>query len=100
MSIWLNTHTPAQTVLPSQLLSDPQNKERLGVPVTQPMVDLLCAILRFDDLKHSTANQIVRMWPAYYEQLNSFQTIVNDRDKEVLHITDVKAIQQKINSAP
>ena len=39
-------HTPIQTVLPSQLLSDSQNKELLGVPVTQPMVDLLCAILQ------------------------------------------------------
>ena len=40
------THTPAQIVLLSQLLSDPQNKELLGVPITQPMVDLLCAILQ------------------------------------------------------
>ena len=38
------THTPTQTVLPSQLLSDSQNKELLGVPVTQPMVDLLCVL--------------------------------------------------------
>ena len=43
------THIPAQTVLPSQLLSDPQHKELLGVPVTQPMVDLLCAILQQTD---------------------------------------------------
>ena len=28
------THTPTQTVLPSQLLSDPQSKELLRVPVT------------------------------------------------------------------
>ena len=40
------THTPAQTVLPNQLLSDPQHKELLGVPATQPMVDLLCAVLQ------------------------------------------------------
>ena len=56
------TNTPAQAVLPNQLLSDLQHKELLGVHVTQPMVDLLCAILqRTDNLKHSTANQIVRM---------------------------------------
>ena len=40
------TYTPTQTMLPSQLLSDPQNKELLWVLVTQPMVDLLCAILQ------------------------------------------------------
>ena len=45
------THIPTQTVLPSQLLSDPQGQE---LPVTQPMVDLLCAILqRSNDLKNS-----------------------------------------------
>ena len=33
-------HTPSQTVLPSQLLSDPQSKELLGVLATKPMADL------------------------------------------------------------
>ena len=59
--------THAQTVLPSQLQSGPQGKEVLGVPVIQPMVDLLCAILqRSDDWKNSSANQIVRMWLAHF----------------------------------
>ena len=74
----------------------------LGVPVTQPMVDLPCAIFqRTDDLKNSTANQVVRMWPAHYEQFGSFQTPMSDvyRDREVRYITDVKAIQHKISSA-
>ena len=88
------TRTPALPVLPSQLLSNPQSKELLGVPVTQLMVDLLCAIL------HSTANQVVRMLPAHYEQFGTFQTTMSEGDRAVLHITDVKAIQQKINSLP
>ena len=46
------------------------------------------------------ANQIVHMWPTHYEQFGSFQTTMSERDREVLHITDVKAIQHKINSAP
>ena len=71
------------------------------VPVTQPMLDLLCVILqRSDDLKHSKANQIVRMWSAHYEQFVSFQTTMSEGDREVLHFTDVKAIQHKINSPP
>ena len=95
------THNPTQTVLPSQLLSDSQGKELIGVPVTLPMVDLLCAIIqRTDDLKNSMANQIVRMWPVLYEQFGSFQTTMSEGDRKVLHITDVKAIQPKINSAP
>ena len=40
------------------------------------------------------------MWPAHYEQFGSFLTTMSEGDREVLHITDVKAIQQKINSAP
>ena len=88
------THTPSQSVLPGQLLADPQGKELLGVPVTQPMVDLLCAIFQHtDNLKSSTANQIITMWPAHYEQFSSFQITMSEGDREVLHITDVKAIQ-------
>ena len=73
-------------------------KDLLGVPVTQPMVDLLCTI--FDctnDVKGSTANQVVRMWPVHYEQFGTFQTPMSESNREVLHITDVKAIQNKIN---
>ena len=65
------THAPKQSVPPGQLLvDDPQDKDLLGVPVIQPMVDLLCAILTYtDDLKASAANQeVVRMWPAHFEQ--------------------------------
>ena len=94
------THTPTQSVLPSQLLADPQGKELLGVPVTQPMVDLLCAIFQCTDvLKSSTANQIVRMWPAHYKQFSLFQTTMSESDRDVLHITNVKAIQHKINTS-
>ena len=39
------------------------------------------------------------MWPAHYEQFGTFQTTMSEGDREVLHITGVKAIQQKINSA-
>ena len=37
-------HPPTQLFLPNQLLTDPQEKDLLVVPITQPMVDLLCAI--------------------------------------------------------
>ena len=40
------------------------------------------------------------MWPAHNEQFSTFQTTMSEGDREVLHITDVKAIQQKINSVP
>ena len=70
------------------------------MPVTQPMVDLLCAILaRNNDLKGSAANQVVRMWRAYFEQFGKFQTTMDEADREVLHITNVKAIQAKINAS-
>ena len=64
------------------------------------MVDLLCAVFhRPNDLKSSSANQIVRIWPAHYEQFGSFQTTMSEGNQEVLHITDVKAIQHKISSS-
>ena len=63
------------------------------------MVDLLYAILaRTDDLKGFTANQVVWMWPAHFEQFGKFQTAMGEVDREVLHITDVKAVQVKINA--
>ena len=69
------TNTHKQLVLLSQLLADLQGKDLLGVPVTQPMVELLCAIFdRTDDLKGSMANQVVRMWPSHFEQFGKFRT--------------------------
>ena len=92
------THASKQSVLPSQLLADPHGKD-LRVPVIQPMVDLLCAVLSYPhNMKSSTANQVVRMWPAHFEQFGKFQTAMRDADREVLHITDVEAVQAKINT--
>ena len=92
-------HTSKQSVLPSQLPADPHARDLLGVPVTQPMVDLLCAILAHtNNLKGSTVNQVVQMWPAHFEQFGKFQTAMGEADREVLHITDVKAVQAKINA--
>ena len=55
-------HTPMQSVPPSLLLADPQVKDLLRLPVTQTMMDLLCAIFDCtDDLKSMTANQVIRM---------------------------------------
>ena len=97
-----HTHAggPAEPATSSQLLVDPQGKELLGVPITQPMVDLLCSIFHHtNDLNSSTANQIVRIWPAHCKQFGSFQTTMSEANREVLHIIDVKAIQHKISSS-
>ena len=94
------THTPTQSVLPNQLVADPQGNYLLGVPVTQPMVDLLCGIFdRTNDLKGSTANQVVRMWPVHLNQFGTFQTTMSESDREVLHIIDVKTIQNRISTS-
>ena len=66
--------TASMSVLPLHMLPTPQNKDLLGVPVTQPMVDLLCAILQCThDLKSSSANKVLHMWPAHYAQFGSFR---------------------------
>ena len=41
----------------------------------KPMVDLLFTIRDCtDDLMGSTANQVIRIWPVYFEQFGKFQT--------------------------
>ena len=72
-------HTPTQSVFPSQLLADPLGKDLLGVPVTQPMVDLLCVIFDCtDNLKSMTANQVIRMWPVHCNQSGAFQITMGE----------------------
>ena len=48
-----------------------------------------------DDLKGLTANQVIRMWPTHYNQFGTFQTTMSKSNREVLHITYVKAIQNR-----
>ena len=46
------------------------------------MVDLLCTIFDCtDNLKGSTANQVVRMWLAHFEQFGKFQTTMGESDR-------------------
>ena len=92
-------HTPKQSVLPSQLLANPQGNDLLGLSVTQAMLDPLCAILDCtEDLKGCKPNH-VKMWPAHFEQFSKFQTTMSEANREVLHITDVKVFQVKINAS-
>ena len=83
------------------MIINPQGKEFLGVPVTQPMVDLLCAIFQqTNDLKGSLAYKVLSMWPAHCDQFGSFKAYLSDSDREVLQIRDLKSIQTKIDSLP
>ena len=52
-----------------------------------------------DNLKGSRAKHVVKIWPAHFEQFGKFQTTMGEVDREVLHITDVKAVQTKINAS-
>ena len=75
-------------------VTPPQNKDLLGVLVTQLMIDLLCAIFQcMDDLKSSSANKVLCMWLAHYTQFDSVQTLLSDLDREVLQIWDPKSVQ-------
>ena len=93
------THIPKQSIMPSQLLTDLQGKDLLGVPGTHPMVGLCTVLDHTDDLKGSRTNQVVRMWLAHFEQIGKFQTTMGEADREALHITDVKTVQAKINAS-
>ena len=65
----------------------------LGVPVTQNMTSLLSDILeQIDDLKKSSANRVLHIWPAHYQKFGFFMMKMSDHDRDTLQIRDPKLI--------
>ena len=70
----------------------------LEVPATQNMANLLTAILQqMDDLKKSSVNKVLHLWPAHYHRFSSFVTKLNDHDRDTLQIRDPKIMQSMID---
>ena len=70
----------------------------LGVLITQAMASLREAILeQTDDLKKSSANKVLHLWPPHYLQYGNFVTKMSDTDREALQIRDPKLIQCHID---
>ena len=49
-----------------------------------------------DDLKGSSVNKVLRMWPAHFQQF----TKMSDADRDVVQIADPQIVQAKIDSQP
>ena len=52
------------------------------------------------DLKVSSVNHVIKIWPAHYRQFGTFVTKMSDEDRDVLLITDSKIIQARIDANP
>ena len=65
------------------------------------MATLLTAIKEHKgDLKGSSINKVLRVWPTHYQQFGSYVTKMSFEDRETLQIVDSKVVQGKIDSQP
>ena len=65
------------------------------------MANLLAAILeQTDDLKKSSPNRVLHLWPSHYQHFSSFVTKLNDHNRDMLQIRDPKIMQSLIDRVP
>ena len=68
----------------------------IGVPVMQTVVDLLTATMEHtNDLKRSSVNKVICLWPVHYKQFGQYVTKMSDKDRDTLQIAGPKIIQLK-----
>ena len=92
---------PLPSALPIQMTSSATSPRRLGFPVTQPVATLLTAIMGHKgDLKGSSINKVLRVWPSHFQQYGSYVIKMSDGDRETLQITNSKVVQGKIDAQP
>ena len=92
---------PLLSALPIQMMSSVTSSRRLGFLVTQPVAALLTAIMEHKgDLKWSSINKVLQMWPSHFQQYRSYVTKMSDGDRETLQIADSNMVQAKIDGQP
>ena len=70
----------------------------LRVPITETIASLLTDIFEHKaDLKGSSVNHMLRIWPSHFQQFGSF---MSDEDRDVLLIADPKVVQSRIDAQP
>ena len=66
---------------------------RLGFLVTQSVAALLTKIMEHKgDLKGSSINKMLRVWPSHFQQYGSYVTKMSDGDQETLQIAKPKVV--------
>ena len=50
------------------------------------------------DLKGSSINKVLLVWPSHFQQYGSYVTKMSDGDRETLQIADSKVAQGKIDA--
>ena len=84
---------PSQSALPQMSSTSVAASAGLGVPVMQSVASLLTVIMEHKgDLKGSSINKVIWMWPSHYQQFGSFITKMSDSDRDVLQITHPKIV--------
>ena len=63
--------------------------------------DLLSAIFKHNgDLKGSSVNRVLTIWPSHFQQFGSFVTKMSDEDRDIQLIADPKVVQARIDAQP
>ena len=74
---------------------------RLGFPITQSVAALMKMIMEHKgDLKGSSINKVLRVWPSHFQQFGSYIMKMSDGDRETLQIADPKVVHCKIDTQP
>ena len=76
---------PPPSALPIRMTNMVASSRGLGFPVTQSVAALLTAIMEHKgDLKGSSINKVLRVWPTHFQQFRSYVTKMIDEDRETL----------------
>ena len=72
------TQPPTQSAFPQDMSTVVAKSGGIGVPITQTIVDLTTIMEHTDDLKGSSVNKVLRMWPSHYKQFDTFVTKMSE----------------------
>ena len=93
------TQSPTLSAFPQDMSHKGTKPGAIWVPVTQAVVDLLTALMEhIDNLKGSSVNKVLCLWPAHYRQFGQYVTKMSDKDWDMLQIAGPKIIQGKIDA--
>ena len=88
------TQSPTQSALSQKMSTSMAKSGNIGVLVMQTILDLLMVIMEhMDNLKGSSINKVLHMWPSHYCQFGTFATKMSNKDRDTLQIMDPKVIQ-------
>ena len=90
-----------QSAFAQQMTTSVASPGGLGVPIIETIAGFLTAIFEHKgNLKGSSVNRVLRLWPSHFQQFRSFVTKMSDEDRDVLLIADSKVVQARLDAQP